>query len=156
MIEVEESVMINRPVEEVFAFLTDHRNDIRWQEGLLEARVTPDGSVGVGTLVTAIHKFLSRRSETTIEINGFVPNQKETFKTVAGPLDVTGSTSYEPYGRSTVVTQRLEMQTNGFFSVAEALVASSLRRNIAVGLGDAKDLLEGAVRPSGRLDERIT
>ncbi len=151
MIQVDAGIVINCPVEQVFAFLTDHRNDIRWQEGLLEVRVTPDGAVGVGTQITAVHKFLSRRAESTIEISEFIPHQKEAFRTVAGPLDVNGWMLYEARDGSTAVIQHIEMQTRSFFAVADSLVAASLRRNMAAGLGDAKDLLESRMAQLAKL-----
>jgi uncharacterized membrane protein len=143
MIEVDARIVINCPVEQVFAFLTDHRNDIRWQEGLLEVRVTPDGGSGLGTLVTAVRKFLSRRAELTVEISEFVPNQREAFRTVAGPIDVMGRTVFEQQDGITSVTQYMEMQSHGFFALGDATVAGSLRQNLGAGLRDAKDILEG-------------
>ncbi|MGE5601938.1 MAG: SRPBCC family protein [Nitrososphaerales archaeon] len=148
MIEVEASVVIERPVEEVFAFFTDHRNDIRWQEGLLEVRVTPEGSTGIDTQVMAVRKLLNRRADSTIVICEFTPNRKEAFRTVAGSPEVSGSLVYEASGRSTVVTLRLEMQTDSFFSLPDPVVASSMRRNVATGLAEAKDWLE-RMRGSG-------
>jgi uncharacterized membrane protein len=142
MIKVDESVVIQRPVEEVFAFLTDHRNDIRWQDGLLEVRLTPDGPVGVGTHVAEVRKFLGRRIESTGVITEFVPNVKSARKTVAGPMDVSGYMAFEPVGEGTKVTQHMEMHTRGFMALADALVGGSLRRALAAGLGDVKALLE--------------
>lgn len=43
IIEVEESITINRAIEEVFAFVADQTNAPRWQSGLLEARRTTKG-----------------------------------------------------------------------------------------------------------------
>ena len=39
MIRIQASVAINRPVEEVFRFMSDNQNALQWQSGLLEARV---------------------------------------------------------------------------------------------------------------------
>ncbi len=47
MIRIQASVTVNHPIEEVFRFMTDNRNALQWQSGLLEARVTND-VVGVG------------------------------------------------------------------------------------------------------------
>jgi hypothetical protein len=154
MIEVEASVVIDCPVEAVFAFFSDHRNDIRWQEGLLRIRVTPEGSTGIDTKVTAVRKLLNRRADSTIEICEFVPNRREAFRTVAGSPDVSGWLVCQADGRSTTVTQRLEMQADGFFSLPDSVVASTLRRNLAAGLAEAKDLLEA--RPTGfRMDQNV-
>jgi uncharacterized membrane protein len=149
MITVDESVVIKRPVEEVFGFLTDHRNDIRWQDGLLEVRLTPDGPVGVGTRVTEVRKFMGRRIETTGEITEFTPNVKSARKTLEGPMDVSGYVAFEPVREGTKVTQHMEMHTRGFMALADPLVAGSLRRGLAAALGDAKALLESGLPDGG-------
>ena len=47
MIRIQASLTINRPLEEVFRFMTNHQNALQWQSGLLEARVTND-VIGIG------------------------------------------------------------------------------------------------------------
>lgn len=42
MIRVQTSVTVNRPVSEVFRFMSDKQNVLQWQSGLLEARITND------------------------------------------------------------------------------------------------------------------
>ena len=67
MIEVEQSITINRPVKEVFAFVADQRNAPRWQSGLLEVRRTTEGTLGVGTKHRFVRKFVGRRLEASNE-----------------------------------------------------------------------------------------
>jgi uncharacterized membrane protein len=45
MITVETSIEIRRPVEAVFAFVSDFRNNPRWQEAIKEVHVTCIGYV---------------------------------------------------------------------------------------------------------------
>jgi uncharacterized membrane protein len=145
MIEVEVSAVINRPVEEVFAFVTNHRNDVRWQDGLLEARVTPDGPIGVGTQVHEVRKFMGRRIESTGVITTFIPNVRSARKTLDGPTEVEGYLAFEPVEGSTRVTQHIEMKSGGFMALAEPLVSRGLRRGLEKNLADLKDLLESRV-----------
>jgi uncharacterized membrane protein len=145
MIKVDVSIVINRPVETVFAFMTDHRNDVRWQDGLLEVRQTPNGPADVGTLVTEVRKFMGRRIETTGEITELIPNVKSVRRTVNGPMEVNGYLAFESVSGGTRVTHHMEMQTKGFFTLADPLVAGNLRRSLAATLSDAKDLLENSI-----------
>jgi hypothetical protein len=101
-----------------------HFDWCRWQEGLLEVRVMPEGSTGIATQVTTVRKLLNRRADSTIEICEFIPNRNEAFRTVAGSPDVSGWLAYAANRRGTVVTQRLEMQTDSFFSLPDPVVAS--------------------------------
>ena len=49
MVAVEKMITINRPVEEVFAYVSDLQNSPLWQKGLLEARRITEGPLGLGT-----------------------------------------------------------------------------------------------------------
>ena len=46
MLTVEGSIVIGRPAEDVFAYVSDQTNAPRWQRGLLEVRRTTDGPIG--------------------------------------------------------------------------------------------------------------
>src|SRR5438876_338921 len=45
---VQQSIIIDRPVEKVFAYLTEYRNAPRWQPAILETRVTPERPAQAG------------------------------------------------------------------------------------------------------------
>ena len=145
MITVEVSEIINRPIEEVFAFVADNRNDVRWQDGLIEVKLTPDGPVGVGTQVHTVRKFMGRRIESTGVITELIPDRKSAFKTLDGPGQVEGYTTFDPVEGGTRITAHMEMKSAGFMAVAEPLVSSGLRRSLQKNLGDLKDLLESGV-----------
>jgi len=50
--------MVDRPVEEVWDFISTFENTTRWSRGVLEARQTSDGPLGVGsTLQTVVKAF---------------------------------------------------------------------------------------------------
>jgi uncharacterized protein YndB with AHSA1/START domain len=142
MITVETSIIINRSIEEVFAYLTDARNDPQWDTGLLEVRQTPESPVGLGTQITEVRKFLGRKIETTGEVVEYEPPTKYSRKITAGPFPIAGSLTFEPTAEGTKVTWKIEMQPGGYFALAEPLFARILRRQLETLLGDAKDLLE--------------
>jgi len=50
MIKEEKSGIIRRPIEEVFAYVSDLRHSPEWQSGLVEVRQTTEGPQGVGTV----------------------------------------------------------------------------------------------------------
>ena len=142
MSKVETSIIINRPLEEVFAYLSDLRNASQWQSGVLEVRQTPESPVGIGTKVTLVRKFLGRKVGMTSEIVEYEPNMKLTFKSTSGPVPNEGSYLFESTVEGTKFTARIEVQPGGFFALAEPVFARMLSRNLEAALGDAKDLLE--------------
>jgi uncharacterized protein YndB with AHSA1/START domain len=56
MAKIEASVAINRPVEAVFARLTDVGNWSEWNPRLLEVEQTSKGPMGVGTTFRGVSK----------------------------------------------------------------------------------------------------
>jgi uncharacterized protein YndB with AHSA1/START domain len=141
MIKVEASIIIQRPIEEVFAFVADQTHAPQWQHDLLEVRRTTDGPVGVGTKHTAVRKFLGRRMELTNEYVKYEPNKQITF-TGDGTTRFECSYLTEATPQGTRLTCRMQMEPDGFFGLAEPLIASGLRRDFAASFRELKALLE--------------
>jgi len=142
MIHIEESITINRPIEEVFAYVSDFRTISQWQSGVVDVRLTPEGPVGVGTRATFVRVFLGRHLEMTAEMLEYEPPTKQTFKTISGPMPTTVSRRFEPTAEGTKVSMVIEAQAGGLFALAEPLVGRSLGRAVEADLGTLKDLLE--------------
>ena len=47
MPEIRGSVDILRPVEDVFAYLSDPKNNLQWEAGVVEMELTTEGPLGV-------------------------------------------------------------------------------------------------------------
>ena len=141
MIRIQASVTINRPLEEVFRFMTDNQNALQWQSGLLEARVTND-VVGIGKTWVDVVQFLGRRIEIASELTEFEPLRMVGFKSTSGPIPLEGRYVFEPDGEGTKVTFTMQGEAGGFFKLAEPIVARATQRQWETNLANLKDLLE--------------
>lgn len=141
MIRVQTSVTVNRPVAEVFRFMSDNQNALQWQSGLLEARITND-VMAIGRAWVDVVQFLGRRIEIASELTDYEEDRMLGFKSISGPFPVTGSYSFEPDGDGAKVTFTLQGEPGGFFKLAEPLVARSTQRQWETNLANLKDLLE--------------
>ncbi|HEY7348622.1 MAG TPA: SRPBCC family protein [Ktedonobacterales bacterium] len=141
MVTVEQSITINRPIEEIFAYVSDQRNIPQWQDGVVEVQQIPESPVGLGTRVILARVFLGRRLEQHAEIVAFEPPTRFAFSSTSGP-STTGTNRFESTPEGTRVTISFEMQAGGLFALAEPLVARNLRRSVEAGLGNLKDILE--------------
>jgi uncharacterized protein YndB with AHSA1/START domain len=141
MIKVDESIIIQRPVEEVFAFVADQRNAPGWQSGLLEVRRTDDGPLGVGATHAVVRKFMGRRMEVNNEYVTYEPNAQVTFKSTAGPMPFEFSYLTESTPSGTKLTGKMQIQA-GFMGFAKPLIRASMKREMRAGFGELKDLLE--------------
>ncbi len=149
MIKINLSVVIHRPVEDVFAYSTDTSHWAEWNLGLLEVSA-PEGPLHVGTRIREVFKFLGRRIESTFEVVDYELNRRVTFRTVAGPIPMTGTQTYEPVDGDTKLTVSGEGEAGGFFKLTEPVVAQMIRRQNQTGLDNLKDLLEEQVPASSR------
>ncbi|TKJ29528.1 MAG: hypothetical protein CEE40_07890 [Chloroflexi bacterium B3_Chlor] len=143
MTKLDTSVVINRRSEEVFAYVTDYDTHLQWQSGILEAKVTSEGPLGVGSQYTYVMQMLGRRVETAGEITEHEPPRKHGWKATSGPFPVfQGTFLFEPIEGGTKVSLLAEGQVGGFFKLAEPLAMRMVRRQLETSLNNLKDLLE--------------
>ena len=142
MVKVKTSVVINRPIEEVFKFSDDPNNDAQWQTGLIESKQTSEGPMGVGTTFLNVSQFLGRRLESTFEITEYEPNRRVGFKSTSGPVPLTATTTYEEVEEGTKVTLEAEGDVSGVFKLAEPIVARTAQRQFEGNFLTLKDVLE--------------
>jgi uncharacterized membrane protein len=142
MINVEHSIIIHRPIEEVFAFVSDQTKAPQWQRGLLEVRRTTNNPSGVGTKYTAVRKFLGRKIELSNEYIKYEPNKQITFIGGSGPARFEASYLTESTTEGTKLTCQMQMEQGGLFSLAEPMIARSLKQDFETNLRDLKTLLE--------------
>src|SRR5512137_1452239 len=76
MIKVEGSEVIDRPIEQVWKFLTSVENAPKWDTGIVEARQTSDGPVGLGTTVEAVRESRNKRRTLKIKVTEYDPNKR--------------------------------------------------------------------------------
>jgi len=141
MIHIDERILVHRPIEEVFTFVSDAKNIPQWQTNVLEARQVPESPIGVGTKLTLVRAFLGRRLEQHAEVVEYEPPTWYAYKSTSGP-PTTGVNRFEPTGEGTTVTIAFETEMGSVFALAEPLVARSIKRAVEASLGDLKDLLE--------------
>ncbi len=144
--KVSAEIIINRPVAEVFTFIKDMNNHATWQTGVLESKITSEGEVQVGSTYKYITQMMGRQISTTGEIITCDPNERFMYRSTSGPFQIAGGYTFEIMGDSTMVTQRIVADIEGFFRLAESIVVRSVQRNIQNNLMTLKETLE-AVEP---------
>ena len=147
MITRESIVVINSPVGQVFAAMTDTKNQPQWDPGLLEARLTPDAPVSVGTKITEVRKFMGRASENTGEVIEFEPNHRITRKPMDMPMTAVGTITFATTPEGTKVNWRWDLQFKGIFVLVGTFIATAMKRGSETSLRGLKDLLENQVTP---------
>ncbi len=140
MFSLEKSIVIHRPVEDVFVFVSNSENRPKWVP-VKEVRKTTTGPIGVGTTFTNVIKMMGRDQVSSLEVVEYLPNQAYTFKT-AWPFPCHLHHTLNPSGDGTRVTLRLEAQLNGFFKLLQPFMLRTSQRQMDLDLAALKACLE--------------
>ena len=151
MPRAEASIVINRPIEEVFEFLTDPANNLLWQGGASESERTSEGPAGVGQTGRLVLTFLGRRMESTWETTEYEANRVMAYKSTSGSVGYEGRWTLEPVEGGTRYTYVLDTESGlgGVFGrLADPLVGRLYQRQMQADLGNLKELLEAQAEKS--------
>jgi uncharacterized membrane protein len=142
---IETSIIINRPVDEVFAAASNMGNLPKWSTATQEADVTSEGPVRRGSTVRLVGTFLGRRIESDAEFTEFEPPRHFAMATTSGPVAFRNRWTFEPSDGGTKVTGMNEAETSGFLKmlrIAEPIAVRMGKRQLETDIANLKDLLE--------------
>lgn len=153
-LEVEHSVVINRPVEEVFEYVANLKNAPEWIAGVTRMEQTSDGEMGVGARGKQVRQYLGQQIEGDWEITEYVPNKKISLQVLSGPVAPFGvAESFEPIDRGTLVTFVGQGEQTGIFKLAVPVLARIYRKQLDADFTTLKYLLESRAALKGFLPE---
>jgi carbon monoxide dehydrogenase subunit G len=136
------SVLIARPLEEVFAFVADARNRPRWDESVTSEELTSPEPIAVGTTVRTKLSSMGREYEYTWEVTEHVPPNRMTIESTSGPFPTT--LAYQLDGRKggTSVDFAVTGRPTGLLRLLQPLIARNTQANLDRGFARLKELLE--------------
>jgi uncharacterized protein YndB with AHSA1/START domain len=136
------STMINRPLEEVFAFASNPENIPTWSSTGSEVKITSAGPIGVSTTFRSVVIFLGRRIEGETEITEFEPNRSFAQESRSEPFPVKNRVTFERVDGGTRVNFTSVAEPGGFFKLAEPLLVRMIKRQFEADFANLKDLME--------------
>jgi len=139
MIKFENSISIERPVAEVFAFLSDFENIPKWNYYVLEVKKISEGPIGVETKYHQVRKT----DEQVFQITEFKLNVNVAVKTVPeSSLQFERRFTLQSEGGNTHIIDKWEELGTGKPALIEKLAARKVKSAVAENLGKLKKLLE--------------
>jgi len=149
MIDFENNIRIDRPIGEVFAFLSDLENVPKWNYYVLEVTKLSNGPIGIGTMYHQVRKT----DEQDLRITELDQNHKMVVKTwpQSSPSLEMRFTLYEE-GNTTRIRDEWRLDS-GWPAPLEWLGAGRIKSAVAENLTKLKELLEKGkvVLQDGRL-----
>jgi len=140
MPSAENSIVINRPRSDVFAFVADHENDPKWRPGV--ADIKRASGEGQGAIYTqGVKGPMGKRVDADFEVTAYQPGTLLAFRTLAGPVRPEGSYRFEDADGGTRVTFSLNANLSGAQKLMTPMVSKSMRNEVAA-LDNLKRVLE--------------
>jgi uncharacterized membrane protein len=141
MVIASRTVVIDRPIGEVFLFFAEAENDPQWRTGVTE--ISRQGERGIGaTYRQRVAGPGGRPIAADIEITAYEPDTHIAFRTIAGPVRPTGEYSFRTVAGGTEATLTLQAQLSG---IKKLLMTKPVQKSIhaeVVSLDRAKGVLE--------------
>jgi len=143
MIKLESSVVINKPLSEVFAFTTNPANNAKWQDGVIESRISKKTDDMIGSVITDVRKVLGRKMEGELEVVAYEPNKKTAMKIIKGPVKMEITQLYEAVDGGTKVSVTMEGEPGGFFKLMGDALTKQLQEQNEQNFQKLKQVMEG-------------
>jgi carbon monoxide dehydrogenase subunit G len=148
MTTITQSVTVNRPVAEVWDFISNFENTTRWSGGVLEARQTSDGPLGVGSTLQTVVKAFGRRRSADYLVTEYEPDHAFAFEVTSGPMSSRARYSVEPAGAGTRLTASGEAEATGLYKLLAPILVRILKSHSEADLANLKRILEASVAAS--------
>jgi uncharacterized protein YndB with AHSA1/START domain len=141
MAKIEESVVIDRPVEDVWNLITDISKLKMWDTTINEAKLTSAGPLGVGA--TCEVKAKMRNMTISMRIIGYEPDRKFMLEHTSGPVKGSIITfSMETIEGKTRFTNTSDLKFSGFYKLLGFSLVPRMKKDTIDSLGNAKRILE--------------
>ncbi len=142
MFKYEKSILINRPQQEVFDFVTNLANDSKWQNSVESVKQVSDGPINVGSTWRYVSKFLGLKNETEIQMTSYNPPHQSSVKAISGPVPFENTHKFESKDGGTLLTFTGQAEIGGVFKMAEGLAGKQIEKQIETDAAALKKLLE--------------
>jgi uncharacterized protein YndB with AHSA1/START domain len=141
----EATVLINRPIKEVFAFVADGENDTKFSPRVLDIKKTTDGPPGVGTVFASTVKDAGVKTEREFKLTEFeAPTKIRWTETSKNLVTAEGGYDLVAEGDGTELTVFNVLEGHGMGK----LIAGFALRSARKGADDFGQAIKAAVEGS--------
>lgn len=141
MPDASNSVTINRPASDVFAFVADGENSSKWRSGVLDIqRVSGHGAGAVYR--QGVSGPGGRRIAADYEVTAYEPDTLLAFRTTAGPVRPTGEFRLREAAGATTLTFSLRADLTGLKKLFMAGMVQKTMDSEVAAIEKLKRILE--------------
>jgi uncharacterized protein YndB with AHSA1/START domain len=146
VISFEASVRIERPIDEVFAFVSDPLLLPRWNSAVQAVDGTPGARGGPGSTYSMQRVLPAGRVENQLQVVSREPPAEFGIRTPSGPTPFVYSYRFARDGADTVVHLDASVELPGVAAVLGPLAARGVKRGVDANFAALKRTLEARAR----------
>ena len=146
MQSIHAAITINRPIDEVWEYVSDLRNKVEWFTGIKAVRMVSTGEHGVGTELELYVHLFGWRFTSYMRITDFVPPGRITMLSARSPVHYSGTYRLEPANDGTATNFTLDaiVIAGSFYRLFGPAFGPLLRITVQRRFAVLKRLLENA------------
>ena len=151
MIRTQHSVLIRRPVEDVFLFVAEgfFENYRKWSPEVTELRKTSVGPMGVGTTGWQVRYDVGKRTEARFSVSRYIAQRQLSFVSLSKP-QFRVDYRFEPVADDTRLTFDFELSPALYMLPFRRLISETVERGGQRVVCNLKALLEAETEGSVR------
>jgi hypothetical protein len=150
MAVIERAILIHASCQDVFAYISDFRNDEAWRKFIRAVEHDPPGLAWLGTKIRETILVFGVPVHSESEVIQYEQDRWIATHVLPRSRGVATRRGAEPHGNSCRCTMSLEPQLRGTFRPAESLLAVVFRRRLITDLNRLKQVLEEPRSRPGR------
>lgn len=136
MPSAQRTILIRRPVEEVFSFIADGENARSWRPGVLDVERVSGEGVGA-TFRQGVRGPGGRRIAADYRVTAFDPTRRLAFEAIAGPVRPTGEYRLEGVAEGTQLSFALNAELTG---LKRFLLGGAVQKTMEAEMGALDNL----------------
>lgn len=139
---IKHSIIIARPRDEVFNFVTDFRNDAQWWKPVIRTEKITPGEMGVGTLFKQYSKVMFLTVENNLTVTEWNPPQRVGYINESPQLAYTLSYDFEEVKVGTRFLLTAELEMKGLLRLLKPFTMRTLHKQLQEYFGLLKQVME--------------
>lgn len=141
------SMVITRPIAEVFAFVADPLHMDRWVSGVTEPQRSSSGDLGVGSTFASKYTYAGKTHDITYIVTAYESPRRYDVKSTSGPFPFEGRLDLVPVGTGTRITNTINAGSDSrATSIMFVLFGPILRRMMRQRLHKELDMLKAVLK----------
>jgi carbon monoxide dehydrogenase subunit G len=145
MLKFSADLRVNRPVEKVFAWLTNADNQGKFDKSSLKMELLSPGPWRTGSQFRELRDMGGRKTEVLSELAELEPNRRFVVRSKTGP-GWLGTWDFEPDGTGTRLHWTGKLAMKGFTRLLEPLIGRQMRSQIEQQFAQLPHLLEDEIQ----------